>query len=104
MISKNIIQNDRFLAKVNVEIPNVDLHELEHDEGWRSWRKDEGGKRPFPAKEGESGWIGTKYAGNTVLTLFQAMKNKGLETVSLGLFEYKISGEDFLQRKALKKP
>ena len=91
-------------AKVNVQIPNVDLHELEHDGAWRLWKKDGSGQCIFPAQEGQSAWLRIKNAGNTVLTLVQAMKNQGLEKVSLGLFEYKFSGEDFLQRRALKKP
>lgn len=86
------------------KIPNVDLDELEHDSAWRSWRKDEKNQCTFPAQEGQSAWLRIKNAGNTVLTLVQAMKNQGLEKVSLGLFEYKFSGEDFLQRRALKKP
>lgn len=86
------------------KIPNIDLHTLEHDPEWRSWRKDEKGNCTFPAEEGKAGWIRIKNAGNHVLTLVQSMKNQGLERVTLGLFQYKLSGEGFLQRRPLKKP
>jgi len=86
------------------ELPNIDVYELEHDEGWRSWKKDDKGTCSFPAEEGRSGWIRVSKAGNTVLRLVKAMKAKRLERISLGLFEYKLSGNDFLQRRPLSKP
>jgi len=86
------------------ELPDIDLHTLEHDENWRSWKKDERGACSFPAEEGHSGWVRISKAGNAVLTLFKSMKQRGLEKVSLGLFEYRISGDDFLQRRPLKEP
>ena len=89
--------------KEALKIPDVDLHKLEHDEAWRSWRKDEKNQCTFPAKEGQAGWVRIKNAGDTVLRLVKAMKKQNLSKVSLGLFEYKFSGEDFLQRRPLKK-
>ena len=86
------------------ELPDIDLHTLEHDEGWRSWKKDERGVCSYPAQEGRAGWIRISKADNTVLRLVKAMKAKGLEKISLGLFEYKLSGDDFLQRRPLQKP
>ena len=91
-------------VRAEFEIPEIDLHELEHDEAWHSWKKDEKGQCTFPIEEGKAGWIRIKNAGNTVLTLIKAMQRQSLEKVSLGLFEYKFSGEDFLQRRPLKKP
>lgn len=90
-------------TRAEIELPNIDLHELEHDEVWRSWKKDEKGQCTFPVEEGKAGWIRIQNAGNTVLTLVKAMKTQNLKKVSLGLFEYKLSGEDFLQRRPLKK-
>ena len=92
------------IQKEELKVPDVDLHKLEHDENWRSWRKDEKNQCTFPAEEGKAGWIRIKNAGDTVLRLVKAMKKQGLQKVSLGLFEYKFSGEDFLQRRPLKKP
>lgn len=66
--------------------------------------KDQKGQCSFPAEEGRSGWIRISKAGNVVLTLVKSMRKQNLEKVSLGLFEYKLSGEDFLQRRALRKP
>ena len=90
--------------KTKLEIPNIDPHELEHNGGWRSWKKDDKGTCTFPVEEGRAGWIKIQNAGNTVLTLVKAMKSQGLIKVSVGLFEYKLSGDDFLQRRPLKKP
>lgn len=84
----------------NVEVPDIDLYTLEHDENWRSWKKDATGKCSFKAEEGKSAWIRISKADNTVLTLVKAMKRKSLEKVTLGAFEYRLSGEDFLQRRA----
>ena len=91
-------------VKNEIELPPVDLHELEHDSEWRSWKKDSDGRCVFKAEEGKSGWIRIKNAGNAVATLYKAMKKQNREKVSLGLFEYKISGDDFLQRRPLKEP
>lgn len=91
-------------AKAELEIPDIDLHRLEHDPEWRSWRKDADGRCTFAAEEGKAGWIRIKNAGNTVATLYKAIKRQGLNKVSLGLFEYKLSGDDFLQRRPLKEP
>lgn len=86
------------------EFPDIDLHELEHDESWRSWKKDEKGACSYPAEEGCAGWIRISKGGNAVLTFVKAMQKRGIQTVSLRLFEYKLSGDDFLQRRPLKKP
>ena len=67
-------------------------------------KKDEKGQCTFPIEEGKAGWIRIKNAGNTVLTLIKAMQRQSLKKVSLGFFEYRFSGEDFLQRRPLKKP
>ena len=91
-------------AKTEIELPPIDLHELEHDQAFLSWKKDQRGQCSFPVKEGEGGWIRIQNAGNTVLSLVKAMRRQNLEKISLGLFEYKFSGDDFLQRRPLKKP
>lgn len=90
-------------VKTEDELPHIDIHELECDVAWRSWKKDDRGQCRFPAEEGKAAWIKISNAGNTVLTLVKAMQRQNLEEVSLGLFEYKLSGEDFLQRRPLKK-
>lgn len=85
------------------EFPHIDVRAVENDK-WMSWKKDEKGLCSFPAEEGHAGWIRISKAGNTVLTLAKAMKQQGLEKVTLALFEYKLSGDDFLQRRPLQKP
>jgi len=70
------------IQKEELKIPNVDLHKLEHDKAWRSWRKDEKGQCTFPVKEGQSGWLRIKNVGNTVLTLVQAMSSDSQATGS----------------------
>lgn len=91
-------------TKAEINIPHIDLHELEHDPAWRSWRKDEKGQCSFAAGEGGSGWLRISKAGNTVLVLVSAMRREKLQKISLRFFEYKLSSEDFLQRRALRKP
>lgn len=88
--------------ELNFEVPNVDLHSVEHDD-WHSWRKDDKGTCSFSAKENENGWIRLKNCNNDSANLYKAMKTQGIDEVSLGLFRYKISGEDFFQRTRLKK-
>ena len=78
-------------VKAEINFPKIDLHELEHDGNWRSWKKDEGGLCSFPAEEGKAGWIRVSKAGNTVATLYKAMKQRELQKVRLGIFEYKLS-------------
>jgi len=89
------------LKELKFEVPDIDLHTVEHD-SWRSWRKDDKGVCSFPAKEDESGWIRIKNCSNDVAILYKAMKKQGIDKIFLGFFEYKISGEDLLQRKRLK--
>lgn len=104
---KNLRQTwDKLPAQIKTEIdfPKIDLHELEHDGNWRSWKKDEKGLCSFPAEEGKAGWIRVSKSGNTAATLYKAMKQRDLQKVCLGLFEYKLTGDDFLHRIPLQKP
>lgn len=90
-------------ANAGHEVPDLDMHELEHDAAWRSWQKDNRGQCSLSVEEGKAGWIRIKTAGNTVLVLVKAMKAKNLDKISLGIFEYNLKG-DFLQRRPLKEP
>ena len=92
-----------FGVRAGLQIPDIDLHVLEHDKAWRSYKKDKDGRCTYPAEEDHGAWIRIKDASNTTLRLVKAIKREGLEKVTLGLYEYKISG-DFLQRRPLKKP
>lgn len=92
-------------VKVEFEIPDLDLHQLEHGSSWYSFKKDPEGRCTFPAEEGKAAWVRLKNVANEspILTLVKAMGRNKLKKVSLGLFEYRVRG-DFLQRRPLQKP
>ena len=90
-----------------LEIPNMDLHVLEHDPVWMSFKKDKDGRCTFPAEENKAGWARLKNVPNDspILKLVKAMGRNKIEKVSVGLFEYRLSANgEFLQRRPLKKP
>jgi len=91
--------------KAELDFPKIDLHELEHDSSWYSFKKDPEGRCIFPAEEGKAAWARLKNVANEspVLTLVKAMGRNKLKKVALGLFEYRLQG-DFLQRRPLQKP
>jgi len=43
-------------TKTEIELPNIDLHELENDPAWFSFKKDTGGRCTFPAEENRAAW------------------------------------------------
>lgn len=92
-------------VKEELQLPGIDLYQLEHDSSWYSFKKDPEGRCTFPAEEGKAAWARLKNVANNspILTLVKAMGRNKLEKVSLGLFEYRVQG-DFLQRRPLQKP
>lgn len=91
-------------AKAEMELPDIDLHALEHDQAWMSFKKDREGRCTFAAEENKGAWARLKNVpnDNPILKLVKAMGRNKAEKVSLGLFEYNLRG-DFLQRRPLKK-
>lgn len=93
-------------AKVELEFPDIDLHELEHGPSFRSYKKDKDGRCSFP-EEGKAGWVRLKNVpdNSSILRLVKTMGRNNIDRISLGLFDYRLSKDgEFLQRRPLKKP
>lgn len=94
-------------AKIELEFTDIDLHELEHEPSFRSYKKDKEGRCSSAAEMGKAAWTRLKNVPNDspILKLVKAMGRNKIDKVSLGLFEYRLSADgEFLQRRPLKKP